>query len=198
MWSLGVVFITFFQLFCHWTITFIIPLAQRSWRGLYWFYLVHLSVCLSICGQNRVCSVSSTILARSILYSHILLSKFRRRVLCKVYFKIWNFGEFFVTLTLSCFDLDPIWLNSMGDHGAAGGYPENADVLVVLVKPFACWAITFIETFACWAITFIQPFSHWAITFIKPFSCCCITVIKTFFCWAITFIKTFACCHHLY
>ena len=28
---------------------------------------------------------------------------------------------------------DPIWINSMGNHGAAGGYPQNAGVLVVLV-----------------------------------------------------------------
>ena len=57
--------------------------------GVYWYHLVRLSirpsVRLSVCGQNRVRSVSSTILIGS----------------------IWNFGDFFkfVTLTLSSFDL---------------------------------------------------------------------------------------------
>ena len=48
-------------------------------RGVYWYHLVRLSVCLfvclsvglSICGQNRVRSVSSTILIWSISYLHI-------------------------------------------------------------------------------------------------------------------------------
>ena len=53
--------------------------------------------------------------------------------------KNWNFGKFFkfVTLTLSFFlTRDPIWLNSMGNHEAAGGYPQNAGILVVLVQVF--------------------------------------------------------------
>ena len=71
-------------------------------RGVYWYHLVRLSVC----GQNRVRSVSSTILIGSISYLHILSSNFRRCVACNVRFKI-HFGEFFkfVTLTLSSFDL---------------------------------------------------------------------------------------------
>ena len=48
-------------------------------KGVYWFHLVRLSVC----GQNRVRSVSSTILARSIPYLHILSSNLRRCVVCK-------------------------------------------------------------------------------------------------------------------
>ena len=62
------------------------------------------SVRLSVRGHNRVCSVSSTILVRSISYLHILSSNFRRCVAYQVYFKIWIFGNFFkfVTLTLSC------------------------------------------------------------------------------------------------
>ena len=39
---------------------------------------VRRSVRLSVCGQNRVCSVSSTILIASISYLHILSSNFRR------------------------------------------------------------------------------------------------------------------------
>ena len=84
-----------------------------------------------ICGQNCVCSVSSTVLAdpfhtytsyqatsEGVLYVNVFLNS-----------KIYSFGKFlkFVTLTLSCFDL--FWLvltfqyelvNSMGNHGAAG------------------------------------------------------------------------------
>ena len=82
------------------------PRFNEVERGVYWFHLV----LLSICPQNRVCSVSSTILIGSISYLHILSSNFRRCVACNVCFKIWkfwNFGEFlkFVTLTLSSFDL---------------------------------------------------------------------------------------------
>ena len=61
-----------------------IPPLQRSWKGVYWFHLVH----LSICGQNHVRSVSSTILVGSISYLHILSSNFRRCVACNVYSKI--------------------------------------------------------------------------------------------------------------
>ena len=90
----------------HWhllifDIVFLYPPLQRSWKG---GILVSPcpSVRLSVCGQNRVRSVSSTILIGSISYLHILSSNFRRCVA-----KIWNFGEFFkfVTLTLSSFDL---------------------------------------------------------------------------------------------
>ena len=48
-------------------------------RGVYWYHLVRLSVC----GQNCVRSVSSTILIRSISYLHILSSNFRRWVTFK-------------------------------------------------------------------------------------------------------------------
>ena len=41
---------------------------------------------LSICGQNRVRSVSSAILAKSISYLHTLPSNFRRCVVCEVFF----------------------------------------------------------------------------------------------------------------
>ena len=47
---------------------------------------------LSVCGQNRVRSVSSTILVGFISYLHILSSNFRRYVACKVCFKIQKFG----------------------------------------------------------------------------------------------------------
>ena len=81
--------------------TFYTPRFNKVERGVYWFYLVRLSVC----GQNCVRSVSSTILVRSILYLQILSSNFRRCVARKVCFKIQKFGQILVTLTLSSFDL---------------------------------------------------------------------------------------------
>ena len=66
------------------------PPLQRSWKG---GILVspRPSVRLSICGQNRVRSVSSTILIGSISYLHILSSNFRRCVACNARFKIQKF-----------------------------------------------------------------------------------------------------------
>ena len=49
------------------------------------------SVRLSVCGQNCVRSVSSTILIGSISYLHILSSNFRRCVACNARFKIQKF-----------------------------------------------------------------------------------------------------------
>ena len=64
--------------------TYYTPRFNEVERGVYWFHLV----CLSICGQNRFRSVSSTILIGSISYLHILSSNFRRCVACNVCFKI--------------------------------------------------------------------------------------------------------------
>ena len=44
-----------------------------------------LAVWSSVCGQNVACSVSSTILAWSLSYLHILSNNFRRCVACKDY-----------------------------------------------------------------------------------------------------------------
>ena len=63
------------------------PRFNEVERGVYWYHLVRLSVC----GQNRVCSVSSTILIGSISYLHILSSNFRRCVACNAHFKIQKF-----------------------------------------------------------------------------------------------------------
>ena len=66
------------------------PALQRSWKG---GILVSPcpSVRLSVCGQNRVRSVSSTILIGSISYLHILSSNLRRCVACNARFKIQKF-----------------------------------------------------------------------------------------------------------
>ena len=101
------------------------PPLQRSWKG---GILVSPcpSVRLSVCGQNRVRSVSSTILIGSISYLHILSSNFRRCVACNARFKIQKFEILAIFWNLQlwlCHLLtwDPIWLNGMGNHEAAGG-----------------------------------------------------------------------------
>ena len=58
------------------------------------------SVCVSVCGQNHVCSVSSTILARSILYLHILSTNFRRCVALWVLLKTLKFEFLLIALNL--------------------------------------------------------------------------------------------------
>ena len=102
------------------TLKFIIPSASTKLKGGYTGFTlsVRLSVGLSVCGQNRVRSVSSTILVESF---HICTN-----VIC-------NFGQFFkfVTLTLSSFDLGSNMTQYLSWGG--GGYPQNAGVLVVLV-----------------------------------------------------------------
>ena len=89
------------------------------YTGVYWFHIVRLSVC----GRNRVRSISSTILTGPISYLHILSSNFRRCVVRNVCFKFLKKNEVLANslkfVTLSCFDWDPIWINSMGNHGAA-------------------------------------------------------------------------------
>ena len=132
----------FFCLLLTWTIcwTIILPSASTKLKGGYTG--ITSSVCpsvhLSVYGQNRVRSVSPRILIGSISYVHILSSNFRRWVSCNVRFKIQQFEILanFLNLELWLCRLltwDPIWLNGMGNHEAAGGYPQNACVLVVLV-----------------------------------------------------------------
>ena len=74
------------QVSCYYT-----PRFNEVERGVYWYHLVRLSVC----GQNCVRSVSSTILIGSISYLHILSSNFRRCVACNVRFKIQKFWRIF-------------------------------------------------------------------------------------------------------
>ena len=65
---------------------------------------LRLSVCpivrLSVCGQNRVRSVSSTILFGSISYLHILSSNLCRCVACNARFKICKFEILAIFLNL--------------------------------------------------------------------------------------------------
>ena len=58
--------------------------------GVYWFQLSRLSVC----GQNRVRCVSSTVLTALISYLHILSTNFRRCVVHWVSWKIPKFWQF--------------------------------------------------------------------------------------------------------
>ena len=88
----------------------IIPPAQRSCWGVYWFHSVRPSVHPSVRPSrihpaSRVCSVGPTVLVGSISYLYILSSNFRRCVACKVSCKISKFVS------------------------------QNAGVLVVLVNP---------------------------------------------------------------
>ena len=93
-------------------------------------------------------SAFSTILTGSISYLHILSSNFRGVSPVDFFFNsnsiIWSFGKLFkfVTLILSCFDLDmtcsTVWV-IMGQRG----YPQNACVLVVLVIFWYSWSATY-------------------------------------------------------
>ena len=118
-------------------------LRPRKLKGVYWFHRVRLSVypCvhLSVCGQNRVRSVSSTILAGSISYLNTLSEGVSRVMLFFKILKIWSFDKFFkfVNLTLSCFDLGSnINCSIVWAIRRRPGYPQNAGVLVVLVSLF--------------------------------------------------------------
>ena len=102
------------------SLCFIIPLLQRSWKGVYWYHRVRLSVC----GQNRVRSVSSTIFIGFISYLHILSSNFRRCVAWNARFKIQKF-EFWLGIQYDSM----VWVIMR-----PRGYPQNAGVLVVLVS----------------------------------------------------------------
>ena len=96
------------------------------------------SVRLSVCGKNRVRSVSSTILIGSISYLHILFSNFRRYVACNACFKIQKFGEFWRFFLICNFDFVFFWLGIQYDSMVwvimrRLGHPQNPGVLVVLV-----------------------------------------------------------------
>ena len=103
------------------------PASMKLKGGYAGFTLsICLSVRLSVCGQNSVRCVSSTRLVRSISYLHILSSNFRRCVTYKVCFRMQKFEVLANSFNLyiwHCHLLtwDPIWLNSMGNHEAAGG-----------------------------------------------------------------------------
>ena len=75
----------------------IIPPLQRIWKaGILVSRCPSVRLFPSVCRLNRVRSVSSTLLTRSISYLYISSSIFK-----------WNFGKYlkFVTMTLSSFDL---------------------------------------------------------------------------------------------
>ena len=71
----------------HQSIVCYTPCFNEVKTRVYWFHLVH----LSICEQNCVCSVSFTILVRSISYLCTLSSNFQRCAMCKFCFKIDKF-----------------------------------------------------------------------------------------------------------
>ena len=122
-----------------WTIyvcSLLYPPLQRSWKG---GILVSPcpSVRLSICGHNRVRSVSSTILVGSISYIHILSSNFRRCAAYKVCITFTN-TTFWQIIWFCNFDFVFFWLGIQYESVVwvimrRRGYPQHAGSLVVLV-----------------------------------------------------------------
>ena len=92
------------------------------------------SIRLSVCWQNCVCSVSSTILIGSfhICTSHQATSEGVSRVM---FVSKLNKLKFWRILWICNFDFVFFWLGIQygGGGGGGGGYPQNAGVLVVLV-----------------------------------------------------------------
>ena len=106
----------------------IIPPAQRSFGGVYWFHSDHPAVCLSV---HPSCIPCLLCVAYSSGWIHFKFTYFISQLqkVCRIWrflhnFKIWIFGNFFkfVTLTLSCYLM---WITSMCNHGAAGGISER-------------------------------------------------------------------------
>ena len=94
------------------------------------------SVRLSVRPSRIPCPLCSTCSFGWIHFIFTHLIKQLQKV-CRVWsflqnFKICIFGNFFkfVTLTLSCFTWDLMWITNMGNHGAAG-VSQNEGVLVV-------------------------------------------------------------------
>ena len=79
--------------------------------------------------ENHVRSVASTVPDGFFPYLAQMITRMRRCVACD---DLWPWP-----ISSRSFDLvliwDPTWFNSVGNHEAAGGYPQNAGVLVVLV-----------------------------------------------------------------
>ena len=79
--------------------------------------------------ENRVCSVASTVLDGFFPYLVQMITSMRRCVACD---DLWPWP-----ISSRSFDLvltwDPTWLNSVGNHEAAGGILRTTGVLVVLV-----------------------------------------------------------------
>ena len=132
---------------------FFIPPLQRSWKGGF-LNSPCPSFCPSIYGRNRGCSVSSTILTRSVSYLHILSSNFRRCVVCKFIAKFQKL-KFRQIFQICNFDLVLFWSNMFLIQyesivwvisWRSRGFPQNAAVLVVLFSPPAfLWCVWYIN-----------------------------------------------------
>ena len=115
----------------YWRKVIFIHRLQRSWEEGTGFTSsvrpsVRLSVRPSVCGQNRVRSVSPIILVGSISYLHILSSNFGMCVACKTYCNIQTieFVALFFNLLLWHFLFMSwylMWITSKGNNGAAEG-----------------------------------------------------------------------------
>ena len=110
--------------------------------------LVHLSVRASGCGQNRIRSVTSTILAGYISYLHILISNSRRCVARKDFSKIPKceflvFFSKFVILTLFCFDL--------------GSGAHFTNIFSITIQMWSKFHFTLVQNLTRWSL---QNFAH--------------------------------------
>ena len=100
--------------------------------------------------ENCVRSVASTVLDGFLLYLAQIITIIRGCGACYVvmtfdldlYLQVirpwlWKsclLCNVFSSRSIFFLTWDPIWLNSVGNHEATGGYPQNAGVLVVLVN----------------------------------------------------------------
>ena len=82
----------------HRFLLLIIPSAQRSCWGVYWFHSVHPSDVRP--ASHDVRYVAPTVLVGSISYLHILSSNFRRRGVFQVFCKIAKFEFFAIFLNM--------------------------------------------------------------------------------------------------
>ena len=83
--------------------------------------------------ENHVRSVASTVPDGFFPYLAQMITSMRRCVACDD-LSPWPISSRSFNLVLIW---DPIWFNSVGNHEAAGGYPQNAGVLVVLVSNYS-------------------------------------------------------------
>ena len=112
---------------------------SMKWKGVYWFHLVRLSICpsvpLSVSGQNHVCSVSSTILARSISYLHIFY-----------HHQIWSMNHYQLFRVRS-------WNNGMGCMSFCilmeGGHNSHGNFTSCILARVTPWPMELVLTSPC-------------------------------------------------
>ena len=103
---------------------FIIPLRQWSWKGVYWFHLVHLSVRPSARLWTESCPLFNNTHRIHFIYTSYQATS--ESVLCAIiFFKSKQFEVVANSLNLQLWlclvsTWAPIWISRMGNHGAVG------------------------------------------------------------------------------